>query len=101
MELDEEDQRLADELKEDGLNAKTLHTTLATQQKLLKEALASTEQRSKALAKERAKLVSRINPQFKSSYERIRAARDGRAVVNLNRGSCGSCYNRVPVQRQM
>ncbi len=101
LELDEEDQRLADELKEDGLKAEAMGTTLGIQQKLLKEALASTEQRSKALAKERKKLVSRINPQFKSSYERIRAARGGRAVVNLSRGSCGVCYNRVPVQRQM
>ncbi len=101
LELDEEDQRLADELKEDGLKAEAMGTTLGIQQKLLKKALASTEQQSKALAKEREELISRIKPQFTSSYERIRAARDGRAVVNLSRGSCGACYNRVPVQRQM
>lgn len=101
LELDEEDQRLGDELKEYGLKDETLLNTLGIQQQQLKEALASTEQRNKTLVKERKKLVSRINPQFNSSYDRIRAARDGRAVVNLNRGSCGSCYNRVPVQRQM
>ena len=101
LELDEEDQRLTDELKEDGLKAEAMGATLGTQQQQLKEALASTEQRSKALGKEREKLVSRIKPRFMSSYERIRAAREGRAVVNLSRGSCGACYNRVPVQRQM
>ncbi|MCH8836423.1 MAG: hypothetical protein IIA60_01330 [Candidatus Marinimicrobia bacterium] len=101
LELDEEDQRLTDELKDDGLKAEAMGATLGTQQQQLKEALASTEQRSKALGKEREKLVSRIKPRFMSSYERIRAAREGRAVVNLSRGSCGACYNRVPVQRQM
>ncbi len=101
LELEEEDQRLADELKEDGLKTEALRTTLGIQQKQLKKALADSEQQNKTLAQEREGLVSRINPQFKSSYERIRAARDGRAVVNLSRGSCGVCYNRIPVQRQM
>ena len=101
LELDEEDQRLTDELKEDGLKAEAMGATLGIQQQQLKEALASTEQRSEALGKEREKLVPRIKPRFMSSYERIRAAREGRAVVNLSRGSCGACYNRVPVQRQM
>lgn len=48
---------------------------------------------------EREKLVVRLDKSDLSSYERIRKARGGKAVVALLRGACGGCFRQVPPQR--
>jgi hypothetical protein len=48
---------------------------------------------------ERQKLVSRIAKADLALYERIRKARNGKAVVPVKKGSCGGCFNRVPPQK--
>ncbi len=100
LELDEEEQRLTDELKEQRLQTAEKETTLGVQQDQLTAALARTEQETANLGKKREKIVSHMESRYNSTYERIRAARDGRAVVSLSRGSCSVCYNRIRVQRQ-
>ncbi len=47
---------------------------------------------------EREKLVVRIDKSDLRAYERIRRAKDGKAVVPVRRGACGGCYKRVPPQ---
>lgn len=48
---------------------------------------------------EREKLVARIHKDDLKMYERIRKAKDGRAVVAVKRNACGGCFNRVPPQK--
>ena len=48
---------------------------------------------------EREKLVARIHKDDIKMYERIRKAKDGRAVVAVKRNACGGCYNRIPPQK--
>ncbi len=48
---------------------------------------------------ERQKLVARIHKDDLRMYERIRKAKDGKAVVAVKRNACGGCYNRVPPQK--
>ncbi|MCU0412485.1 MAG: C4-type zinc ribbon domain-containing protein [Bacteroidetes bacterium] len=45
------------------------------------------------------KIVARIAKADYQMYERIRKAKDGRAVVPVKRNSCGGCFNRVPPQK--
>lgn len=47
----------------------------------------------------REKLLVKISKADLALYERIRKAKDGKAVVPINRNSCGGCFNAVPIQR--
>ena len=56
------------------------------------------EEEELKLKHDREKLVVRISKQDLTTYERIRKAKDGKAVVAVNRDACGGCYKRVPPQ---
>ena len=56
------------------------------------------EEEELKLKHDREKLIVRISKQDLVAYERIRKAKDGKAVVPVNRGACGGCYKRVPPQ---
>jgi predicted nucleic acid-binding Zn-ribbon protein len=45
------------------------------------------------------KMISRITKADCQMYERIRKAKEGRAIVPVRRNSCGGCFNRVTPQR--
>jgi len=48
---------------------------------------------------QREKIVSRVSKTDYQMYDRIRKAKEGRAVVQVQRNSCGGCFNRVTPQR--
>lgn len=56
------------------------------------------EEEELKLNHEREKYVVRIDKSDIRTYERIRAAKDGRAVVPVRRNACGGCFKRVPPQ---
>lgn len=56
------------------------------------------EEEELKLKHDREKLVVRISKQDLITYERIRKAKDGKAVVAVHRDACGGCYKRVPPQ---
>lgn len=47
---------------------------------------------------ERATLLVRLPAASRNRYERIRASREGRAVVPILKGACGGCYRGQPPQ---
>jgi predicted nucleic acid-binding Zn-ribbon protein len=47
----------------------------------------------------REKIIVRLKKETIARYDRIRAARDGKAVVSVRKNSCGGCHNRIPPQR--
>ena len=53
--------------------------------------------------KERAKeLEIKIEPRLLTSFKRIRKnARNGLGIGNVQRDSCGGCFNKIPPQRQL
>lgn len=51
------------------------------------------------LQRQRDKIISRITKSDVQMYERIRKAKEGRAIVPVRRNSCGGCFNRVTPQR--
>ena len=101
LELSEENQQLADEIKAAELQVAEKRTELVTQQKFLQTTIAATEAEGKALEQERAEILTHIESRYLGTYERIRRARDGLAVVPMSRGSCGVCFNRIPPQLQV
>lgn len=49
-----------------------------------------------------AKLEAIIEPRLLTAYKRIRTnARNGLAVVQIERESCGGCFNKIPPQHQL
>jgi predicted nucleic acid-binding Zn-ribbon protein len=72
---------------------------LEEKRKELAEVSKATEEEELKLAHEREKIKVRLQKDILPRYERIRKARDGRAVVPVKRNSCGGCHNRIPPQR--
>ena len=65
----------------------------------LAEVSKATEDEERKYHHEREKLVVRINKEDLDTYERIRKARRGSAIVAVKRGACGGCFNKVPPQK--
>ncbi len=64
--------------------------------------MAETEKEEKDLAKKSEAASKHIEERLLSAYHRIRSnARNGLAVVPVERGSCGGCFNSIPPQRQL
>ncbi|MEK7672221.1 MAG: C4-type zinc ribbon domain-containing protein [Bacteroidota bacterium] len=65
----------------------------------LAEVSKSTEEEELKFQHEREKVLVRISKPDLAMYERIRTAKNGRAVVPIKRGACGGCYTAVPPQK--
>ena len=65
----------------------------------LAEVSKANEDEELELRHRREKLVVRLKSDTLSRYDRIRKARNGKAVVAVRRNSCGGCHNRIPPQR--
>jgi len=84
----------------EGLNPEIETLTKDLEERNAELALVNTEHEEEELKlqHEREKLVVRIDKSDLRSYERIRKAKDGRAVVPVRRNACGGCFKRVPPQ---
>jgi len=64
--------------------------------------VAETEKDEKALIKKAEKAEKEIEDRLVKAYERIREnAKNGLAVVTIDRDACGGCFNKIPPQRQL
>jgi len=61
-----------------------------------------TKKEEEVLEKKSAELDEIIEPRLSTAYKKIRAnARNGLAVVPVERDACGGCFNKIPPQRQL
>jgi hypothetical protein len=68
----------------------------------LKDIVEETELEEKNLIKKSEDLHSRIEDRLIIAYQRIRKnARNGLAVVQIERDACGGCFNKIPPQHQL
>lgn len=72
---------------------------LDEKKKELREVNKEHEKEELKLQHERDKLLARIDKTDLERYERIKAAKNGKAVVPVRRNACGGCFNRVPPQK--
>lgn len=81
-----------DERKNDLKNKKTE----------LDEIISDTQKEEEILDKKRSDIQNIIEPRLYTAYEKIRNnARNGLAVVTVERDACGGCFNKIPPQRQL
>jgi uncharacterized protein len=76
-----------------------LQTELAARKKELAAVNKEHEDEELKLQHQREKIVARITKADYQMYDRIRKAKEGRAIVPVQRNSCGGCFNRVTPQR--
>ena len=77
----------------------TLQADLASRKKELAAVNKEHEDEELKFQHQREKLVNKISKADYQMYSRIRKAEDGRAIVAVQRNSCGGCFNRVTPQR--
>jgi uncharacterized protein len=64
--------------------------------------VADTQKEEEGLYKKSEKIESVIEERLLAAYKRIRSnARNGLAVVPVQRDACGGCFNQIPPQRQL
>ena len=75
---------------------------LENKKKELDEIVADTQKEEEGLFKKSEKIQAVIEDRLLTAYKRIRSnARNGLAVVSVQRDACGGCFNQIPPQRQL
>ena len=68
----------------------------------LDEIVSETKQEEEKLREHAKKIEAKIEARLVSAFKRIRKnARNGLAVVSVQRDACGGCFNKIPAQRQL
>lgn len=96
MDLEEEIQKTIQETKEE---LKSLQDKLKGRRTELKKRMEETEKDELSLKDKRQKVLKDLTPRIIGTYERIRNAKNGLAVVPVARNACGGCYKTLPPQR--
>jgi len=75
---------------------------LQGKKKELDEIVADTRKEEEQLEKRSKDIEKVIEPRLITAYKKIRSnARNGLAVVTVERDACGGCFNKIPPQRQL
>ncbi|MCF8231494.1 MAG: hypothetical protein K9J27_04835 [Bacteroidales bacterium] len=75
---------------------------LEEKQKELNEIVSETEKEEKEMNEKSRKLDKEIEDRLLNAYNRIREnARNGLAVVKIERDACGGCFSKIPPQHQL
>ena len=75
---------------------------LGVKQSELKSIVEETEKEEQELVAKSKESESLIEDRLLSAYKRIRkSARNGLAVVKIERDACGGCFNKIPPQHQL
>ena len=68
----------------------------------LDEIIAETKQEEEKLREKAKQLENQVEPRLLAAFKRIRkGARNGLAVVYIQRDACGGCFNKIPPQKQL
>lgn len=77
-------------------------TDLEAKQSELDDIIAETHKDEEALTQKSEELSKNIEERLLTAYRKIRNnARNGLAVVTVDRDACGGCFNKIPPQRQL
>ena len=68
----------------------------------LDEIIAETQAQEEKLEKQSKSALKKLDDRIASAYTRLReSAKNGLAVVAVDRDACGGCFNKIPPQRQL
>lgn len=98
LEIEEKIQNITEQVKADEIALEEKAVLFGTHQKTLQQTIKETEVEANRLAGERKRVESKLDGSVYQNYERMRGAHNGEAVVEMSRGSCGSCFSELPAQ---
>ena len=77
-------------------------TELESKKSELDSIIAEYHQKEEELSAKSNQLSTKIEERLLTAYKKIRhGARNGLAVVTVDRNACGGCFNNIPPQRQL
>jgi len=89
-------------IAESELTLSERKTDLDNKKSELDEIISDTQKEEEGLYKKLETIEEIIEDRLLTAYKRIRAnARNGLAVVPVQRDACGGCFNQIPPQRQL
>jgi len=89
-------------IEESRHNLEELKGDLENKKSELDSIIADTKKEEETLVDESGKISTTIEERLITAYRRIRQnARNGLAVVPVQRDACGGCFNQIPPQRQL
>ncbi|GHT68245.1 hypothetical protein AGMMS50239_32920 [Bacteroidia bacterium] len=93
-------------INEEIAKSKTLleerQADLKSKKEELDEIVSETKIQEEQLREKAKQLETTIEPRLLAAFKRIRkSARNGLAVVYIQRDACGGCFNKIPPQRQL
>ncbi|MDQ3022541.1 MAG: C4-type zinc ribbon domain-containing protein [Bacteroidota bacterium] len=91
--------KLQEELTSLGIKIQELNTDLNEKQTHLDELNEQYKQDEHILNGKRGNLMSKLDSQAASLYERINNSYKGEATAIVRKGNCSGCYNSIPPQR--
>jgi predicted nucleic acid-binding Zn-ribbon protein len=96
MDIEEETRQYIETIQEETEKIKNQFDEKSIE---LKKRLANTEKDEAALHDQRDKLLRKLEKRIVATYDRIRNAKNGYAVVPVIRNACGGCFKTLPPQR--
>lgn len=91
-----------EEIETTNSNLNHLKNELELKRSELDDIIAETEKEEKELSEQSFKYQKNIEPRILKAYKSIRSnARNGLAIVQIERESCGGCFNKIPPQRYL
>ncbi|MDR1762908.1 MAG: C4-type zinc ribbon domain-containing protein [Dysgonamonadaceae bacterium] len=93
---------VADEIAKSKTLLEERQSDLKSKKKELNEVISETKIQEEQLREKAKNLETTIEPRLLAAFKRIRKnARNGLAVVYIQRDACGGCFNKIPPQRQL
>jgi predicted nucleic acid-binding Zn-ribbon protein len=91
-----------EQVKESKARLKERESDLRIKKSELSDIVEETEKEEQALIDKSKKYHNMIEERLITAYNRIRSnARNGLAVVQIERDACGGCFNKIPPQHQL
>ena len=101
-EFAQESKNLSEQIEKSKAFLTERSADLAQKKEELDNIVAETKQQEEQLREDVKEIETEVEPRLLQAFKRIRkSARNGLAVVCIERGACGGCFNKIPPQKQM
>jgi predicted nucleic acid-binding Zn-ribbon protein len=97
-----ESKTISEEIQKSKTLLEERHSDLKSKKEELDEIVSETKIQEEQLREKAKQIETTIDPRLLTAFKRIRkSARNGLAVVYIQRDACGGCFNKIPPQRQL
>lgn len=101
-EFNAESKQLTEEIQKSKMQLAERKADLISKRDELDEIISETKVQEEQLREKAKQIETTIEPRLLTAFKRIRkSARNGLAVVYIQRDACGGCFNKIPPQRQL